>query len=236
MTIEKIKKLNWLVFGAIFWGAVGILCILPAGALIMFFDSPSPNWNANYFFIFSVISFPIVCIISSVAILFLKNNYNKLAFYVFLLPVIFIIFIYMGENWMSASKLPMPNQRNATPIAKCASLVLDVMDGLETTGCGLLENDTTVTGITNTTSEAHNWQFSYPNKTGPITIILKSDGTSCPQFSILDIEGNPVLDYINTCETRLFGFEFYPSSEGTYILRVFTPEKPGAYWLRIHKH
>jgi len=245
MIIEKIRKLDWLKFAAFFWGAIGILCILPAGTVILFFDSPSPNWNANYFFIYSVISFPIVCIISSAGIAFLKNKHKNLAFYVFLLPVIPIILIYIGSNWMSDSRLTMQNQGKARPVAKCASPVLGGGDGLETTGCGSLENNTPVTGITNTISEAHNWQLSYqftpPYKTGGITITIETDGKSCPQISILDaggsvIEGRTVGYYLDQCSERLSRFEFNPSSEGTYILRVFTPNKPGAYWLRIHKH
>ena len=173
MIIETEKKVNWLNIASIFWGVVGILSIIPAGCVItviLVFNAPSPNSNANYFFVYSVISFPIACIGSSIGIRFLKNNYNKLVFIFFLLPVIPLILIYVGSNWISESNSIMRNEGNATPVGKCTLPVLDGGDGLETTGCGLLEDDMPVTGITYTTSEAHNWQFSYqftpPYKTG----------------------------------------------------------------------
>ncbi len=245
MIVEKTKKVNWLNIASVLWGAVGILCIIPAGTVILFFDSPSPNWNANYFFMYSVISFPIVCIASSIGIRFLKNNYNKLAFYVFLLPVIPLVLIYVGSNWMSASYSIMRKQGTATPVGKCALPVFDGGDGVETTGCGLLEDDMPVTGITNTTSEAHNWQFSYqftpPYKTGGISLTIEYDGKSCPQIRFLDssgkvIEGRAVGYKLDQCPSRVSYFEFNPPSEGTYILRLTTPKTSGPYWLKIHKH
>jgi hypothetical protein len=87
MIIEKEKKLNWLniafIIASILWGVAGILSICPAGIVIVFFDSPSPNWAANYFFIFSVISFPIVCLGSAIGIWFLKNKYKNWLFMFF---------------------------------------------------------------------------------------------------------------------------------------------------------
>ena len=245
MIVGKVKKLDWLDIAVKLLGAIGILAICPAGTLFVFFDSPSPNWDANNLFIYSLISFPIVCIGSSIGIWFLKNKHKKLAFYVFLLPVIPIILINVGSNWTSESYPTMRKQGNATPVGTCAVPLLDGGDGLKTTGCGLLENDVPVTGIISNTSESHNWQFSYqftpPYKTGGITIIIENDGKACPQISILDtsgrvIEGHTVGYDLDKCPKKSSGFEFNPSIEGTYILRISAPKKPGAYWLRIQTH
>ena len=77
MTIAKERRVDWLNVASTLWFAIGLLSICPAGTAVVFFDSPSPNWNANYFFIFSVISFPIVSIGSSIRIRFLKNKNKK---------------------------------------------------------------------------------------------------------------------------------------------------------------
>ncbi len=242
--LEKTKQVDLLNIASFLWRVVGFLSIVPAGTIAVFFDSPSPNWNANYLFLYSVMSFPIVCFVASFGIRFLNHKYQKLAFYVALLPVLPLILIYVGNNWMRASYPTMQKQGNAIPVATCTSPVLDGGDGFETTGCGLLEDDMPVTGSTNSTSEAHNWQFSYqfpfPNS-GGISISIESDGKSCPQISILDASGRVIegrtVDYkLDQCPTEVSRFEFNPSSDGTYILRIFTPKNPGAYWLRIHKH
>jgi hypothetical protein len=246
MAIEEERKVNWLYLASILWFAIGAVCICPAGTVIVFFDSPSPNWNANYFFIFSVIFFPIVCIGSSFGIRFLKNKHKKLAFYVSLFPVLPIILIFVANTWMSLAscgkfdcRIPtMQEQSSSTPIAKCALPILDGGDGLETTGCGLLEFGINVAGITNSTSEAQNWQFSVQN-TNQITITIENDGKSCPTISILDssdsiIEG--FEDNISLCPsgmTTTSFFYFDPPTKGTYIIRLITPATPGTYWLKI---
>jgi len=241
MAIEKERKLSWFYISSLLWGVIGVLGICSAGAVILSY-SPTPNWNANNFFVYSVISFPIICIASSVGIRFLKVKYKKLAFYVSLLPVLPLILIYVGSNWMSESYPTMRKQGNATPVAKCALPVLDDGDGLETTGCGLLEDDMPVTGITNSTSEAHNWQFSYQG-TGGVTITVENDGKSCPQIRFLDssgrvIEGSTVDYELDQCPNVVSRFEFNPprNGNGEYILRLITPKTVGAYWLNIHKH
>ena len=240
MEVEKTKQVDLLNIVSRIWRVVGFLSIFPAGTIFVFFDSPSPNWNANYFFLYSVISFPIVCYVASFGIQFLKNKYQKLAFYVALLPVLPLILIYMGNNWMSASYPTLRNQGNATPVGKCTLPVLDGGDGLETTGCGLLEDDMPVTGIMYATSEAHNWQFSYQG-TGGITITVEYDGKSCPQISFLDSSGRVIEGAIvgyeqDPCPSRVSYFEFNPPSDGTYILRLTTPITSGPYWLKIYKH
>jgi hypothetical protein len=58
----------------------------------------------------------------------------------------------------------MQEQGKATNVSKCALPALDGGDSLNTTGCGVLKTGVIVTGITNSTSEAHNWQFSAQNR------------------------------------------------------------------------
>ncbi len=251
MIMEKEKKQNWLniafICASILWGVAGILCIIPAGIVILFFDSPSPDWNANYFFIDSVISFPIVCIGSSLAILFLKNKYNKFAFCVSLLPVLPLILVFAASTWMNLStcgkfdcSIPsMQEQAHTTNASECAFPAPDGGDSLGTTGCGVLKVGVIVTGITSNTTEAHNWQFSAQHGTR-ITITIES-GESCPQISVHDSSGSVIESFeddnnAHICPsgmTTTSYFYFDPPTNGTYILRLITTETPGAYWLKI---
>jgi len=247
MTIERIKKLNWLNIASMLWGATGTLCICPALTVILFFDSPSPNWSANYFFIFSVISFPVVCIISSLGIWFLKKKHKKLAVYVILIPVLPLILIYAGNSWMSFSScgkfdcsIPtMQEQGNTTNASECALPALEGEDSLDTTGCGVLKVGVLVTGVTSSATESHNWQFS-AQKGAQMTITIESS-ESCPQISVLDLGGDVVESFkdenkIRVCPrdmTTTSFFYFDPPANGVYTLRLITPETPGAYWLKI---
>ena len=101
MMLDKVKQIDLLNIASFLWRVVGFLSIIPAGTIVVFFDLPSPNWNANNFFLYSVMSFPIACFVASFGIPFLNNKYQKLAFYLTLLPVLPLILIYVGSNWMS---------------------------------------------------------------------------------------------------------------------------------------
>lgn len=246
MAIEKERNINFLYIVSILWFAIGALCVCPAGIVIAFFDSPSPNWYANHFYIYSVISFPIVCIGSSFGIRFLKNKYKILAFCVSLLPILPLILIFAGNAWMSLSSCgkfdchvpTMQEQDNATSADECALPVLDGGDGLVTTGCGTLKAGVTATGITSSISEAHNWQLS-AQKGDQITITLANDGKSCPTISILDSSGSIIEgfeDEIQSCTSGLTTtsfFYFNPPANDTYVIRLIMQEIPGAYWLKI---
>ena len=244
------RMLNyWSIIAGILWGVVGILSICAAGTVIAFFDKPSPNWNANYFFIFSVISFPIVCILSSLAIWILRKKHKILTVFITLLPVVPLILIFTGSAWMNFSSCgkfdcsPPTFQEqlgNAEQIGQCTSPILDGGDRLTTTGCGTLDVGASATGVTQSTSEAHNWQFSAQNS-GQLQISIASSGV-CPQIRILDssntvMEGFEQENRTNTCQggamTESFLYYFDPPAKGTYIIRLVTPDTPGAYLLKI---
>src|SRR6476469_3002513 len=154
MTIKKERNLDWLIQPRKipwYWGAIGILCICPAGFFVAFYDSPLSAGGMgvlDYILIFSVISFPLVCLGSSFGIRFLKDKNKKLAFYVTLLPVLPLILIFAVFAWANVSKCGSFNckgvstiqeQGNAIHAAECAVPVVDGGDGLDTTGCGVLE-------------------------------------------------------------------------------------------------
>jgi hypothetical protein len=84
---------------------------------------------------------------------------------------------------------------------------------------------------------------SNPLYSNRLAITLKNDGTSCPDIRILDSKGRPADGF----EVRQFPaicmdggittsfFRFDPSKNGTYILRIFTPITPGAYWVTVEQ-
>ena len=139
----------------------------------------------------------------------------------------------------------LQTQGNASQIAKCASpILIDGGDGLNTTGCGVLETGGTGTGVIGNTLEAHNWEFKVANDPrfyNRLTITLKNDGKSCPDIRILDLSGRIAKGFEDRkvaplCPDGLITtsfFYFNPSENGTYILRVFTPKAPGRYSLKI---
>ena len=218
----------WSVIAGILWGALGIFSICAAGTVVAFFDNPSPDWNANYLFIFSVISFPVVCILSSLAIWILRKKHQKFTALITLLPVLPIILILTGTAWMNFSSCgkfdcsPPSFQEqagSAEQIGACTSPILDGGDGLTT---------------------AHNWQFSAQDS-GQLQISVESNG-ACPQIRILDsnnrvIEGfekeNPGSTCLGGTMTETFFYYFDPPAEGIYVIRLVTPDTPGAYLLKI---
>jgi len=248
MTIEKGKIFEYgLYIAGFLLLAVSLPALCFAGTVVMFFDSPSPNWSANYFFIFSVISFPIICILSGVGVLLLINKSKTIAFLVSLLPIFPIILIFVGSSWMnlaSCGKLDcstqtMQDQGNATLAAKCVPPVLGAADGLETTGCGVLETGVVATGVTTSTSEANNWQFS-AHSNNRIKITLENQGNTCPQFNVLDSNGKVIKTFGDQCGSEMPAtmvttsyYYFDPPTNGSYVLRLFTPKTPGGYWVKI---
>jgi len=248
MTFEKGKIFEyWLYIAGFLLLAISLPALCFAGTAVLFFDSPSPNWSANYFFIFSVISFPIVCILSGVGVLLLINKSKTIAFLVSLLPIFPIILIFAGSTWMSwascgkfdCSTPSMQEQGNAALAAKCVPPVLGAADGLETTGCGILETGVVATGTTTSTSEANNWQFS-ARANNPIRITLENQGNTCTQINVLDSNGKVLKSFENQCGSEMPAsmvttsfFTFDPPMNGSYVLRLFTPKTPGGYWVKI---
>jgi len=243
MAIKKERNLNWLIEPSRilwYWGVLGILSVCPAGAVILSFDSPSPNWIANYLFICSAISFPIVCIGSSIGILFLQNKYGKLAFYVSLLPVLSLILIFVGSTWMNLTA----QKETEVNIAECE---FDGADGLHTTLCERarkidnLDDRGYLQQTTSSTLEAHNWQFS-AQQGNQITIRMSTWGRGCPaiRMRILDSLGIVIESFDHpapiacTNNTHTVSMHFFdPPADGMYTLRVDTPKTPGPYWFQI---
>jgi hypothetical protein len=240
MMLEKAKQIDVLNLASFLWRMVGYLSIIVAGTIVAFFDSPSPNGRANDLFLYSVISFPIVCYVVSFGIRFLKNKSQKVAFYITLLPVIPLILIYLGFNWMNQAR----QQETAVNSEVCE---FDGADGLPTSLCqraDKIDNFDELGYLQATTSsslEAHNWQF--PAQHGnQITIRMSTWGRGCPaiRMRILDSQGvvlenfdhpAPLIctDNAPTISMHLFD----PPIVGTYTLRVDTPKTPGPYWFQI---
>jgi len=92
--------LKWLNVASILWSVAGGLGICPAVlfSLIRAFDDTPLSRNrsgvVDDVLIYSVISLPLICIGTILGIWFLKKKYEKLAFYISLLPVFPLILIF----------------------------------------------------------------------------------------------------------------------------------------------
>jgi hypothetical protein len=131
-------------------------------------------------------------------------------------------------------------QGSASQIAKCApSVLVDGGDGLRTTGCGILETGGEGTGMIGDTLEAHNWKFKVTSHYR-MTITVANDRKSCPDITILDSSGMKATGFedhkppicLDGMTTTSYSY-FTPSSNETYIIRVFTPKTPGRYSVKI---
>jgi len=246
MAIEKERKLNWLIEPRRipwYWGLLGILCICPAGFFVGFYDSPLSGDRMgvfDYVLIYSVISFPIICIGSSVGLRFLNDKNKKLAFYVALLPLFPLLLIFAVFTWANVS-----SQDNALNSAAC---VFDGGDGLDTTLCETAKIEPNLDyssfgqqATTSSALEAHSWQFS-AQQGKQITILMETYGRGCPaiRMRILDsrgivIEGfdhpSPIQCASGTITDSTHIFD--PPADGIYTLRLDTPETPGPYWFNI---
>jgi hypothetical protein len=212
MVIKKENKPYRFVLVSLIWAGIGLLSIVPALFFVAFYDSPSKLGSADSFAIWGVISFPVICIGSSIAILILSKLSRRLAFYVSLLPLFPIIVcfsvIFLPNLFLCGSLSCQPSSSlqahgNATLIAKCAPPILDMKDGLVTTGCGTLEFGLTGTGKTYSTSEAHQWQFSTQNRF-QLAITLENDGKSCPQIRIFDSSGRLIEGFDDRNKSGLY--------------------------------
>ena len=241
MAGEKKSGISWLYIVGLLWGGISPICLGLGLFFIAFYDSPmDPKAGMgllDYTLIWSVLSFPVICFISSLGIWFLKNRNKRLASYVALLPIIPLTLIFAIFAWVNSPKTQ--EQGEVISASECVSPVLDGGDGLTTTGCGSLEIGVRASGATSTTAEAHNWQFS--TQTGQIKITIENDGNSCPHIIVLDSSGrivegfddeNSLIFCPNGLTTTSF-YKFAPPNPGTYIVRLFTPDTPGAYWLKI---
>ena len=127
-------------------------------------------------------------------------------------------------------------------VGRCGNHNFDGGDGLATTGCGLFSIGRVVTGTTQKTSQAHNWEFEIMGSY-PIPISVKNDGKTCPQMVIFNSKGEMVEAFTQEngrkcaggglVETQIFTFKQHGPGNETYFLRITTPGTPGSYWLSI---
>lgn len=231
--------LNWLAISAFVWAVISPVGLGLGLLFVAFYDSPiDPQAGMgvlDHVLIWSVLSFPLFCVISSLGVWFLHKRSHGAATFIALLPLIPLIPILAIFGWANAGTTD--SLGNAVQVSECASVVFDGGDGLDTTGCGALQTGMAGSGALSTTTEAHNWVFTA--QSGQVRITVKNDGNSCPHVMVLDLQGIIADGFedknsLRFCPSGMITtgfFEFRPSSTGSYIIRVFSPETPGAYWI-----
>lgn len=241
MNGEKKNGINWLSIIGFLWGVLCPICLGLGIFFIAFYDSPIDRQAGmgflDYTLIWSVLSFPVLCLISSLGIWLLNKRNKRAATFVAILPIIPLIPIFAIFGGLGSPKTDKPG--DDVQVSECISPLSYEADGLDTTGCGSLQSGIHGSGTLSTTSEAHNWQFS--TESGLIKITVENDGNSCPHVIVLDSNAAPVEGFEDENNLRLCPsgmittgfFEFNPPSPGSYTVRVFAPEKPGTYWLKI---
>ena len=245
MAAKKGSRLNWLNILIFLWFATGLACVVPTVLVGPFlFDSPGSSGSPLPWLVLgSLISFPVVSIISGMGTWALKSRFKYPALALSLLPLLslgLIGLIFVGMSLFAPQKSNNTVQVQAPPMEAggCGGIHFDGGDGLATTGCGLVGIGQTVTGTTRTTSEAHNWEFEIMGSI-PIPISIKNDGKTCPQLVILDSSGKVVESFARenarkctgggVVETQVFTFKQHGPGNQTYTLRVSMPKTPGSY-------
>jgi len=241
MAVDKKTGFNWLSIVGFVWAGMSPICLGLGLFFVAFYDSPiNPQAGMgllDYTLIGSVLSFPIVCVISSIGIWILNKSSKGAATFFALLPIIPLIPIIAIFNRSNSGNTPEVG--DAIQVSECVAPVFDGGDGRNTTGCGSLEVGMNGSGILSTTAEAHNWQFTATS--GLIKITVKNDGNSCPHVIVLDSRGGIVDGFEDENDLRLCPsgmittgfFEFRAPTAGTYMIRVFSPETPGLYSINI---
>lgn len=240
MSTEKRRRFNLLSLIALLWGLSSPVCLVMAVFFVAFYDSPA-NPEAGLgvtdtLLIGTVFAFPILAFLSSLGIWILNHRNRSAAIFVSVLPLIPLIPLILVFTRPSSNL--MKDLQDADTASECRPPVPDIGDGLTTTRCGSLQNGQTVTSVFASTSEAHHWQVMVE---GPINIMIENDGVSCPRLMVLDQSSNIVEGFEERNElvlcvddmTTTSHFQFSPAAPGTYILRVFSPEASGQYWLQI---
>ena len=243
MAAKKGGRLNWLNISIFLWFATGLACVVPTVLVGPFlFDKPGSSENPFPWLVLgSLISFPVISILSGIGTWVLKSRLKPLAFTASLLPLALIGVIFAGMNLSTLFDSSMKVKQDAVQIGECSSSALDGGDGLATTGCGMLGGGQIGTGTTKSTSEAHDWQFPVQYGIGT-TLSIQNDGKSCPQIVLLDASGKPDPAFSkengpNMCtgngmiETRIYNLS--APVKGTYTIRVSTPKMPGTYMIKI---
>lgn len=241
MTADKKTGSGWLTFLGFIWAILSPICLGLGVFFIAFYDSPiNPQAGMgflDYTLIGSVLSFPIVCVIASIGIWILNKRSKGAATFFALLPLIPLIPIILIFNRSNSSG--KEDLGNAIQVSACTAPVYDGGDGLDTTGCGLLQIGMNGTGDLSTTAEAHNWQFTVDG--GQVRISVRNDGSACPHVTVLNSSGEVVDGFedenaLRLCPSGMITtgfFEFQPPAAGTYLIRVFSPETSGTYWISI---
>ncbi len=200
----------------------------------------------SYAFYLGTTAYPVVYLVCAGFAIVGAIRKGKIALGFAFAPIGYLLLLVgLGAIWSFAETgistlQEQQTQDNASQIAKCApSGLVNGGDGLRTTGCGVLEPGGTGTGVIANPLEAHNWEFKVTSRYR-MTITLKNDKKSCPEIRILDSSGGTATGFEErkppTCVegaiTTSF-FNFNPSGNGTYIIRVFAPKTPGRYLLKI---
>jgi fumarate reductase subunit D len=226
---------------------IGYVLLLPA-TIMSLIAQPSGNEPflqvvLAYGFFIGLLVYPVIFLLFAVLALIniIRNHPSATRFafapigYILLLVALFGLLLFT-EHRVNTSRA----QVSTTAVAECTLPVVDGGDGLSTTGCGVLEIGETVSGTTGSPGDAHNWELLVA---GPsrFSITLKNDEVSCPDLRVLSLDGQlapgfELREYASLCPegmTSTAFFYFNPPEGGSYILRVFTPDSPGGYFLEI---
>ena len=242
---KKEGRFTWLNIAVFVWGLAGLICIVPLMCMFPFmFDKPGSAADPlAWLMVLLQFSFPVVSVLSSLGVWVLKKRNRRLAFVVSLLPFFSLIIILgsmMLQTFFNQNKSGFQNQGQTRQTSPCEAPIQDGGDGLVTSGCGRLDFGWSGGGVTKTTAEAQNWQFSASSgvRTG---ISVQNDGKTCPQIIILDSRGRLVEGFVNensrrTCLAGMietYNYFFTPPATDIYIIRLVSPNTAGAYWLKL---
>ncbi len=255
---DKGKNVIWLNLASIFWAVVGVLAICPAVFFVAFYDSPVSGTTLgglDIILIFSMVAFPVVCLVASVLTWLMKRRNLRMATFTALLPIL-VGLVFFGTiglvNWTDCGSLScagahlLKNQDSNSQLAECSLPVVDGQsqvdggDGLVTSGCGTLELWEIFEGTFASGSEAHNWEITLENP-GQVSITIENDGQSCPLVKVLDPSGQVVEAFEERNNLRLCpqgmtstsAYTYLSPTAGTLIIRLTSPQGAGAYWIKV---
>lgn len=127
MSGNKRFGLNWLMIVGFFWLIISPIWFGLSLLFIAFYDSPiNPQGGMGFLdhvLIWSILSFPIFCVVSALSIWFLNKRNKSAATFAALLPIIPLIPIFVIFSW--ANSEATKEQGNVTQISECTSAVFD---------------------------------------------------------------------------------------------------------------
>jgi hypothetical protein len=200
----------------------------------------------SYAFYITTTVYPLVYLVCvGCAIVAARKNSRAAVSFAFAPVGYLLLIVGLGAIWSFAetgiaSLQELQTQGNAAQIIKCpSSALVNGGDGLQTTGCGILEPGATGTGVIASTLEAQNWELKAKGSYR-MTITLTNDSKSCPNLKVLDSSGRVATGFEDRKPPMCMdggitgaNFFFTPSANETYFIRVFTPKTPGRYLLKI---